>query len=227
MTYNKAVRDIIEAGNRLDQLNLAPATSGNYSIRLDDGVIAITVSGAHKGMLGESDIMRVDMQGNPQEDKKPSAETLLHCMIYKAYPHVNAILHTHSVANTVLTRAAKEDSMLVLEGYEMLKAYDGIDTHDTSVSLPIFDNTQDMVALSTEVAPILERFEQLQVFLIRGHGIYGWGQTMGCALRVIEATEMLLSCEMHAKLIQSSDILVNKSEGQKHESLNNLSGHAA
>lgn len=198
ITTEAASHDIISAGNRLDQLGLAPATSGNYSVRLNDHEIAITRSGAHKGFLSETDIMRVDMQGCPQEEKKPSAETLLHCSIYKLFPHTNAILHTHSIASTVISRTTKNTS-LTLDGYEMLKAFPGIQTHETAVTLPIFENTQDIETLSALTEKTLQ---DEPAYIIRGHGIYGWGADMNEALRVIEATEFMLSCEMHSAQIR-------------------------
>ena len=201
LSYENAVSDIIKAGNRLDRMQLAPATSGNYSMRTNDNEMAITVSGAHKGQLQADQIMRADLDGVPLEDKKPSAETLLHSVLYQLYPEVNAVLHTHSIACSVLTRLMPQDKFLVLEGYEMLKAYAGVETHEASVRLPIFENTQDMDALSETVVEVLKAFPKTPAYLIRGHGIYGWGRNMAEAERVIEATEMLLSCEMHMKQI--------------------------
>lgn len=201
-SYENAVIDIIQAGNRLDTMELAPATSGNYSMRLKGGEMAITVSGAHKGQLTPDQIMLADVNGNSLEDKKPSAETLLHSMIYKLYPDVNAVLHTHSVACSVLTRLLANDDALILSGYEMLKAYRGIDTHSTSVALPIFENTQDMDYLSKQVEVRLKNNHDIPAYLIRGHGIYGWGRDMAETSRVIEATEMMLSCEMNIRQIK-------------------------
>ena len=201
LSYENAVNDIIKAGNRLDQMQLAPATSGNYSMRTSDGEMAITVSGAHKGQLQADQIMRADLDGTPLEGKKPSAETLLHSVLYHLYPEVNAVLHTHSVACSVLTRLMPQDKFLILEGYEILKAYAGVETHEASVRLPIFENTQDMDALSETVVEVMKAFPKTPAYLIRGHGIYGWGRDMAEAERVIEATEMLISCEMHVKQI--------------------------
>lgn len=201
MTFEHAVQAIIKAGNRLDQLQLAPATSGNYSIRIGNGEMAITVSGAHKGQLSSDQIMRCALDGTSLDDKKPSAETLLHSAIYKLFPEINAILHTHSVANTVLTRVLAEADALELKGYEMLKVYPSIDTHDTVVSLPIVDNTQDIVQLSGDLEGVLT--SDIPVFMIRSHGIYGWGRSMDEASHIIEATEMMLACEMHEQQIRN------------------------
>lgn len=200
LSFDHAVQEIIRAGNRLDRLNLAPATSGNYSMRLGDNEMAITVSGAHKGQLKPDEVIRADFEGQAvATDKRPSAETLLHCSLYKMYPEIKAILHTHSVASTVLTRYMRREDVLVLKGYEMLKAYRGIGTHDTAVRLPIFDNAQDIEALSTQVESRLKEAPETPAYMLRGHGIYGWGHDMAEAMRVIEATEMMLECELNMK----------------------------
>src|ERR1700728_3708655 len=134
-----AIQEIIAVGRRLDSRGLAPATSGNYSVRVDDG-IAITVSGSHKGRLSADDVMLVDGQGRPLDGRTPSAETALHIGLYRLYPSVNAVLHVHSVPAVTLTRSLPEAGQLVLAGYEMLKALPGITTHETSISVPVFDN---------------------------------------------------------------------------------------
>src|SRR5262249_51264852 len=122
-----AAAEIITVGQRLEARGLAPATSGNYSARLEDR-IAITVSGRHKGRLGKNYIMSVDLSGAPLENKKPSAETLLHAQIYRLYPNAGAILHTHSASGVALTRFFAADQNLILEGYEILKAFPGVTT---------------------------------------------------------------------------------------------------
>ncbi len=185
-------------------MGLAPATSGNYSIRTGEDEMAITVSGAHKGQLSRDQVMRATLSGVPLEDKKPSAETLLHCQIYKKYSHISAILHTHSVANTVLSRLLPVGEHVSLDGYELLKAYPGIKTHDTKVTLPVFDNTQDMVELSNQVHDVFNALPETPAYIIRAHGIYGWGCDMDEAERVIEATEFLLACELEILKIKGA-----------------------
>jgi methylthioribulose-1-phosphate dehydratase len=198
--YRKATEEIIAAGQRLDARGLAPATSGNYSVRLNDGRIAITVSGRHKGRMVAEDIMLIDSAGKPLEDKKPSAETLLHVVLYKAYPQANAVLHTHSVAGVALTRFLPRSDKIVLEGYEMLKAFPGITTHETKISIPVFDNTQDMDFLAEQVKARLE--PGMPAYLIKDHGIYTWGKDMEEAERVSEALEHILLCEIEMLKLQ-------------------------
>jgi methylthioribulose-1-phosphate dehydratase len=55
-------------------------------------------------------------------------------------------------------------------------------------------NTQDMGALSDEVRKVLGARDGVLGFLIAGHGLYAWGNTMDEALRHVEIFEFLLEC---------------------------------
>ena len=81
MTYTEdffiLANQLIEAGRFIDSKGWVPATSGNFSARLPDGTIAITVSGKHKGRLQLDDIMLIDADANSLDGKKPSAETAI------------------------------------------------------------------------------------------------------------------------------------------------------
>ena len=192
--FPAAAAAIAATGRRLDARGYAPATAGNYSARLADGTIAVTVSGAHKGRLSEADVMRVSAAGDALDAGTPSAETLLHCLIYDVDPAAGAVLHTHSVTGTVLSRALLGSTEIVLEGYELLKIY-GTGTHDTTVWLPLVDNSQDMAALAAQLRPVLaEQSPRIPAFYIRGHGLYAWGPDLAAAEAVAEGTEFLLAC---------------------------------
>lgn len=194
-----AIRAIIEAGRRMDRFHWVPATAGNFSVRLPGNRVAITRSGRHKGFLDTDSVMAVDLEGRPEEaGARPSAETLLHCGIYRRFPEAGAVLHGHSVANTVLSRRAGES--LELAGYELLKAFPGLPTHEASVAVPVFDNDQDIPRLQ---AAVDSRWNGMAVippgYLIRGHGVYVWAADMDAALARLEALEFMLECEMHER----------------------------
>lgn len=195
-------RQIIDAGRWLDGRGWAPATSGNYSIRVDAERIAITVSGRHKGRLTKDDVIVVDHDGRSTDNRRPSAETPLHIVMYRLDPSIGAVLHIHSVHSTVLGLTLAERSEIDLEGYELLKAFPGVTTHEARVSLPIFDNTQNISMLARRVAE-LWRKRPFFGYLIRGHGLYTWGRTMDDALRSVEALEFLFACELERKKVSS------------------------
>lgn len=195
--YAEAAQSIVDAGRFLYSRGWSPATSSNYSARLDDRHIAITVSGRHKGELAAGDVMVVDLAGQPvQSQSRSSAETLLHTVLYEVFPEVGAVLHTHSVNATVLSRLLPPDQPLILEGYELQKAFPGQDTHDASLQVPVFDNTQDIPDLAGRTAQWFRDHPQQPGYLIRGHGLYTWGRTMADCLRHVEAFEFLFECEL-------------------------------
>jgi methylthioribulose-1-phosphate dehydratase len=199
--FDIAIQQIIALGRRLDAHGLAAATSGNYSVRVDDGV-AITVSGSHKWRLSAADVMLVDGQGRALYDRTPSAETALHLGLYRLFPRVNAVLHVHSVPAVALSRYLAEAGQLVLEGYEMLKALPGVTTHETRISVPVFDNSQDTTALAASVTKRLRQQPSPPAYLIRGHGINTWGASLDEAERIFEAFDHLLTCELQTRQLQ-------------------------
>jgi methylthioribulose-1-phosphate dehydratase len=203
MLVESAVREIIAVGRRLDARGLAAATSGNYSFRVSSERIAITVSGSHKGHLRPADVMLVDTEGRSLDDRVPSAETPLHVQLYRLYPDIQAILHVHSVAAVALTRLLQKATLVALEGYEMLKAFPGITTHETRVDIPVFDNSQDTAGLSRVIAERLANGPPPPAYLIRGHGMNAWGRSLDEAERVLEALEHLLACELQTQQLQS------------------------
>ena len=192
--FEQRAQEIIEAGKILYQQGLVPATSGNFSARLTDGNVAITVSGRHKGRLTETDIMMVDAQGNPLDARKPSAETGLHIQIYQHFPDVGAILHPHSMNAVVLSRRCSE--CVTLTDYELLKAFPGINSHKVTLSVPVFPNDQNILRLMNKVAQYLAHTEMVCGYIIAGHGFYTWGKTIYDALRHVEALDYLLGCEL-------------------------------
>ena len=193
--------EIIEAGRFLYGRGWSPATSSNYSARLSATEALLTVSGKHKGQLGIDDVLATDLSGNSLEPgKKPSAETLLHTQLFSWRPEIGAVLHTHSVNATVLSRLTPGDS-IEFEDYELQKAFSGVSTHESTVRVPIFDNDQDIERLAAKVQPWLEAHPDCVGYLIRGHGLYTWGARMSDALRQIEAFEFLFECELKTRAV--------------------------
>ncbi|MGH6616933.1 methylthioribulose 1-phosphate dehydratase [Sphingomonas sp.] len=195
-SFAEARSGIVAVGRWLDSKGWAPATSGNYSVRLDDSSFAVTVSGRHKGRLSEDDVMRVDASGASLDGKKPSAETALHLALYRDFPDVGAVLHSHSATAVGLTRAFPELTGWILQGHEMLKALPGNTTHETRVILPIVDNSQDMAVIDAKMSSLLVKPGSAPAYLIRAHGLYGWGKDLAEAERVIEAVEWMIAAEL-------------------------------
>ncbi len=199
---DQAVEAILAAGRRLDRFGWVPATAGNFSIRLDATRLAVTVSGRHKGFLTIDDVMVVDLDGRPEDPtKRSSAETLLHCGIYRRFPDAGAVLHGHSVPNTVLSRRAGNG--LRLAGYELLKVFPGYPTHEAEVTVPVVDNDQDIARMQRGLDLLWDGMADIPPgYLIRGHGSYVWASDMPLALARMEGLEFMLQCELEEGGVQ-------------------------
>jgi methylthioribulose-1-phosphate dehydratase len=196
-SLSACAREIARVGAELAALGWTPATSSNFSMRLDDAHAAITVSSRDKGALAADDIMVVDMEGRAVGTAlHPSAETALHTQIYRRFAGARAVLHTHSRNQTVASLLFAAAGVIKLSGYELLKAFTGHATHDATIEVPVFPNSQDMPQLVARVDAWLEAGKPLHAYLIEGHGVYTWGRDMNEAKRHLEALEFMLACEL-------------------------------
>lgn len=190
-----AAQALKEAGEAFHARGWVPASSGNFSIRLSDDRVAITASGRHKGMLAIEDIICINLQGQVVEGAgKPSYETGLHTQLYRHAQAPGAVLHTHSVAATVLSRQV--GNALMLQDYELLKIFDGIDSHEARVRIPVYDNDQDIAALAQHIEDDMQQNGMGHAYMIRGHGIYTWGPDIRTTRYRVEALEFMLECEI-------------------------------
>jgi methylthioribulose-1-phosphate dehydratase len=192
--------EIARAGVEFAARGWTPATSSNFSTRIDDAHIAVTISGRDKGALTPADVMAVDLDGHALDPAlKSSAETELHLQLYRRLPETGAVLHTHSHNQTVASRLFAPVGVIALRGWELQKAITGYTTHDSELDLPVFPNSQAMADIEARVDAWLDAGKPLHAYLIDGHGLYTWGRNMIEAKRHLEALEFLLACELDLK----------------------------
>ena len=170
-------------------------TSGNLSavVQREPLRLAITASGVDKGELRTEQVIVIDEEARLLDnyEGRPSDESLLHVCIAKERG-AGAVLHTHSVWNTMFSDIYAEDGGVRIEGYEMLKGLAGVRTHEHSEWLPIVENSQDMPALAKTVSNLLNEHPQAHGFLIKRHGLYSWGDNLAQAKRHVEILEFLM-----------------------------------
>ncbi len=184
-----------------NQKGWSPATSTNYSFRtsMDEETIHVSRSGVDKSLFLPSDFITINRIGNPigkDVDAVPSAETLIHCILYDLFPETRVILHSHSVYPVLISQ--KMADCVDFEGYEIQKGFAGQTTHDSKISIPIFDNTQDMDEFSKVLIENKNRISN-HSFIMRKHGTYAWGKTLFEAKRHLETLEYLCQVESMKK----------------------------
>lgn len=194
----KAVHAIIKAGRIASARGWVPATSGNFSVRIDERTVAITRSGRDKGSLAPDDIVALAL--DEPLPKGVSAEAPLHFSLYARDPKINAVFHVHSPAAALLSRLHENRAFLRLKGWELQKAFAGVTTHETAIEVPIFANDQDMGALAKRIEQAL--FEEIldttraPGYLLAGHGLYAWGASAADAERHLDAFDALFALEL-------------------------------
>ena len=94
-------QSIIDACLRMDQLGINQGTSGNISLRHEDGMLITPTSTPYDAMQPEQ-IVFMNLDGSLDAKKRPSSEWRFHRDILKARPEVNAVVHAHPPYATML-----------------------------------------------------------------------------------------------------------------------------
>lgn len=192
--YSDVAKQLCDTCLIFGQRGWCRATSGNFSARVSDTQCLITQSGREKSTLSIDDLMLCDLNGNALDAAcRPSAEAPLHALMYRLDIDIGAVLHTHSVTSTVLSRSI--GAVIEISGFEMQKAMSGLTSHEETLSVPIFENNQDMQQLAGTVEQAWANGDLTgHSFVIKGHGLYAWGSGISAAQRHIEGLEFLFAC---------------------------------
>jgi len=187
---------VLAAGRRAADRHWVPATSGNFSVRIDAERFAVTRSGVDKGDLVAADVFLQPLRAALLPGG--SAEAELHRRLYADDPAVGAIFHVHSPAATVLGAVEAAAGVVRLVGWELQKALAGVASHETVVEVPVFANDQDVPALAARVArrlaaPPSPGAVRAPGYLLAGHGLYAFGRDPAEAFRHLEALEVLFA----------------------------------
>jgi len=102
-------KEVLEANLALPKYNLVTFTWGNVSgINREEGLVVIKPSGVEYDEMTVDDMVVVDLEGNVVEGHlKPSSDTPTHLVLYKNFPDIGGIVHTHSPWATVWAQAGR------------------------------------------------------------------------------------------------------------------------
>jgi methylthioribulose-1-phosphate dehydratase len=192
-----AVRGVMALAHHAGAKAWVPATSGNFSVRIDADDCAVTASGGDKGALTPAGVIRAAIRGPAHP--RASAEAPLHYLMYRMSPAIGAVAHVHAQPAVLASLALARDGRVRIEGLELLKAFNGVKTHETHVDVPVFDNDQDMDALAGRVEAKLKADGLGWGFLLAGHGLYAWGADTQEALRHLDAFDYLFTLMLKLK----------------------------
>ncbi|NUP17621.1 MAG: aldolase [Streptomyces sp.] len=99
-----AARDAIVATARsLFDRGLTHGSTGNLSVRLADGTLLLTPTGAALGTVTAAELSRTDVRGRHLDGPRPTKEAVLHAAFYRARPCAHAVVHLHSTYAAALS----------------------------------------------------------------------------------------------------------------------------
>jgi L-fuculose-phosphate aldolase len=188
---------LLGIAQQLSELGLNKGTSGNVSVRHEDGFL-ITPSGMNVTEMQTSSMVMMSMDGTPKSDGKPSSEWRFHRDIYQAKPHVGAVVHTHSMFATTLACLQKD-----IPPFHYMIAIAGGDSIPCA-PYALF-GTQ---ALSDAAITVLK---DRKACLLANHGMIAIGKDLKQALAITQEVETL--CEQYWRALQIGEpYLLSKQE---------------
>lgn len=198
--------ELIYFAKKIYEQGMSPAQSGNISVLDDENNILITASGSASGDLEESDIVKIDFEGNLLDgDKKPSSEKLMHSLIYKKRPSIRAIIHSHSPEITAFAVSGAEINEVIMPEFTF---YFG--------SIPL---SKYYMPSSKELADDVSKlFENKNAVLMKNHGIVVGGKNLKEAFYSLESIQAYCKTYLYSKLLGKVCTL-NKKQIKEIESL--------
>ena len=216
-------KTVLEANLNLVKYNLVTLTWGNVSgIDRSKNLIVIKPSGVDYGEMTVDDLVVLDLNGKIIEgSKRPSSDTATHIELYKAFPAIGGITHSHSEYATIFAQACKE---IPCFGTTHADQFYG------PVPLTRF-LTEEEVNSGYELNTgkvIIERFKNLDPVatpgvLLSGHAPFTWGKNPVDSVKnnlVLEriAKMALFSLQLNNKLEELPDYILKKHYLRKHGS---------
>jgi methylthioribulose-1-phosphate dehydratase len=182
-------------------------TSGNLSLRVGGADanplrFVVTASGKDKSVSTPEDFLLVDEYGKPAMPTglKPSAETLIHCEIYRL-TGCGAVFHIHTVFNNLISELYGEQGSVPISGVELIKAFNIWD-EGAQIDVPIVPNYADIPRIAGLIEDAIR--PRIPGILLRAHGIYAWGANAFEAKKHLEAFEFLFEYVYRRELLKSS-----------------------
>ncbi len=165
---------IIEIGKLLWDKGLVTGYNGNISARIDQETLLITATGTCLGYLKPEDVLFMKIAGEVVGEGKASSEKLMHTEVYKNFPDVAAIVHTHPtytngffLSNTVFTPK----------------------TFEARFYLGEVKSVEQSTPSVTDVEPVLAELKSNNIVVLRNHGVVAVSKNIFDAFVLIQELE--------------------------------------
>lgn len=208
-------KNCCEANLKLAQSGLIILTWGNASERTEEGLIVIKPSGVPYETLSPQDMVVLDIDGNVVEGAyRPSSDTPTHLELYRAFPELRGICHTHSNYATAFAQAGR-----ALDCYGTTHADYFFGSVPCTRSLTKEETESDYETNTGRV--IIETFRDKDYLaipgvLVRQHGVFSWGASAAQAVERAIVMEELAKMNYRTLQLAQSDCLLPQYVLDKH-----------
>jgi L-ribulose-5-phosphate 4-epimerase len=219
--YEKLKADCLEANLLLPKYGLITFTWGNVSI-IDRalGVVVIKPSGVSYEDMKAEDIVVLDLDGNVLYGKlRPSSDTATHLRLYKEYPNMGAIVHTHSRWATIFAQAKRAIPALGTTHADYF--YGEIPCTRELTSNEI--NGSYELETGNVIVETIGKHDPLHCpgIVVASHGPFSWGKDAKDAVMhavVMEEVAMMAwhAMMMNPSLVKADQVLLDKHFFRKH-----------
>ena len=221
--YDDIKKAAYDANMQLPKLGLVLFTFGNVSaVDRGEGVFAIKPSGVPYEELTPEKMVIVDFDANVVEGTlRPSSDTKTHAVLYKHWPHIGGIVHTHSTYATAWAQSQRDIPIYGTTHADHL-------TVDVPCAAPMHDNMIEGDYEHETGHQIMDCFkekglsyEEVEMVLVGNHAPFTWGKTPAKAVynsAVLEAVAQMayLTESIKADALRLKDSLIKKHFERKH-----------
>jgi L-ribulose-5-phosphate 4-epimerase len=224
MSQHEALKEEACAANcSLPAMNLVNFTFGNVSAAdAGSGVFAIKPSGVPYDKLTPKKMVIVDFDGRIVEGKlRPSSDTNTHAVLYRNWPGINGICHTHSLYATAWAQSGKNIPIFGTTHADHL-------TVDVPSAPPLNEHDVQTNYETATGFQIIRCFEEkklnhleVEMILVGHHAPFTWGSSAGKAVynsAVLEniAQMALLTLQLNPEALRLPEVLIKKHFERKH-----------
>lgn len=193
MDVLEAKKLVCESGRRLLREKLVAGTWGNISCRVDDKYMVVTPSGASYETMKPEDVVLVELETVKAADEgKPSSETPIHAAVYRNFPDVQAVVHTHSLYASVLAAANQPVKPYIGDTAMIL----GPDVRIAPAAMSGSDELRDGV---------VEALQDRYAALMKNHGAICVGRDMEEAFTACHLLEKSCQIQVFTELLGGGD----------------------
>ncbi|MGD0737315.1 MAG: L-ribulose-5-phosphate 4-epimerase AraD [Terracidiphilus sp.] len=197
---------VLEANKEIARRGLAPHTFGNASGIDRSGaepLVVIKPSGVDYGALTAADLVVTDLEGRIVEGSlRPSSDLDTHTLLYRAFPQIGGIVHTHSEFATSWAQAGRAIPCL---GTTHADYFHG----PVPVTLPLTAEQVAEAYVRNTGAVIVERFRSegldpvaVPGVLVAGHAPFAWGASPAAAVEHADVLEYIARLAFRSVLLR-------------------------